>query len=525
MGTVLIPGTVRNESTLQPTSDAAAATNAPTAIAPGSSASSVPQPGATTLANDLYAGRPILAQVYSALNAGEPSNVNAFLDKSGYEITSEGIQQVLKSTQPGHGFDIRSFGGLYKFTAPDELTSYALRLDPTTTKIYIGATAVNNTTDSRGHVLFDFQSLRYDLVFESPTGLASQPKVATVKGTRTTLADPKGPTSDVSGTQQDASSPPQDWAEMKGSLQAAYVLSLFGLSWTVLFTLIGEYRNWKAKKEALAKDEVAKRIEKLSEPVKKSFKATNELVLKLAELSDPGGSIDVDRGVVEDAVTAGIKAQLDLLNKDPRLLTAADRSRIMTKAAEAMREAVRTEYLDEARPLVLDYLGGLGDLLGDDALEAAVEHHADLHMSEIANKLRKLGAGSPWLQATIDAVVANAGKEAYRELGDLTKASQTATEAIIEQNNHDRAENERKLAKYKSQFDDLKLTEAEMSAHQDEHDAELGRLENQMQSAEQELNRQQEQEEWHREEEADFGKEAEEAKKQADEHAVEAFGE
>ncbi len=108
MGTVLIPGTVRNESTLQPTSDAAAATNAPTAIAPGSSASSVPQPGATTLANDLYAGRPILAQVYSALNAGEPSNVNAFLDKSGYEITSEGIQQVLKSTQPGHGFDIRS---------------------------------------------------------------------------------------------------------------------------------------------------------------------------------------------------------------------------------------------------------------------------------------------------------------------------------------------------------------------------------------------------------------------------------
>ncbi|KAK1038365.1 hypothetical protein LTS16_012024 [Friedmanniomyces endolithicus] len=514
MGTVLIPGTVRNESTLQPTSDAAAATNAPTAIAPGSSASSVPQPGATTLANDLYAGRPILAQVYSALNAGEPSNVNAFLDKSGYEITSEGIQQVLKSTQPGHGFDIRSFGGLYKFTAPDELTSYALRLDPTTTKIYIGATAVNNTTDSRGHVLFDFQSLRYDLVFESPTGLASQPKVATVKGTRTTLADPKGPTSDVSGTQQDASSPPQDWAEMKGSLQAAYVRSE-----------LDEYRNWKAKKEALAKDEVAKRIEKLSEPVKKSFKATNELVLKLAELSDPGGSIDVDRGVVEDAVTAGIKAQLDLLNKDPRLLTAADRSRIMTKAAEAMREAVRTEYLDEARPLVLDYLGGLGDLLGDDALEAAVEHHADLHMSEIANKLRKLGAGSPWLQATIDAVVANAGKEAYRELGDLTKASQTATEAIIEQNNHDRAENERKLAKYKSQFDDLKLTEAEMSAHQDEHDAELGRLENQMQSAEQELNRQQEQEEWHREEEADFGKEAEEAKKQADEHAVEAFGE
>ncbi|KAK0271893.1 hypothetical protein LTR35_009341 [Friedmanniomyces endolithicus] len=197
----------------------------------------------------------------------------------------------------------------------------------------------------------------------------------------------------------------------------------------------------------------------------------------------------------------------------------------MTKAAEAMREAVRTEYLDEARPLVLDYLGGLGDLLGDDALEAALEHHADLHMSEIANKLRKLGAGSPWLQAIIDAVVANAGKEAYRELGDLAKASQTATEAIIEQNNHDRAENERKLAKYKSQFDDLKLTKAEMSAHQIEHDAELARLENQMQSAEQELNRLQEQEEWHREEEADFGKEAEEAKKQADEHAVEAFGE
>ncbi|KAK0911582.1 hypothetical protein LTR91_020419 [Friedmanniomyces endolithicus] len=491
MSTVAISGTTRNGSILQPTGDTASATNKPIAIALSSNVSSAPtvaasQPGATTLANDLYAGRPILAKVYSVLSAGDPSSVNAFLDKSGYEITPEGIQQVLSSTQPGPGFDMRSF---------------------------------DKTTDSRGHVLFEFQSLRYDLVFESPTGLASQPKVATVKGTRTTLGDPKGPTSDVTAEQQDASSPPQDWAEMKGSLQAAYVLSLFGLSWTVLFTLIGEYRNWKDKKEALAKDEVAKRIEKLSEPVKKSFKATNELVLKLAELSDPGGSIDVDRGVVEEAVTAGIKAQLDLLNKDPRLLTAADRSRITAKAAEAMREAVRT-----ARPLVLDYLGGLGDLLGDDALEAAVEHHADLHMSEIANKLRNLDAGSPWLQATIDAVVANAGKEAYRELGDLAKASQTATEAIIEQNKQDRAKNEWKLLEYKSQFEERKMSEAEMSAHQDEHDAVLGRLENQMQSAEQELKRQQQQEEWHREEEANFGKEAEEAKKQAEEHAVEAFG-
>ncbi|KAK0920423.1 hypothetical protein LTR91_002625 [Friedmanniomyces endolithicus] len=456
-----------------------------------------------TLANDLYAGRPVLAKVYSVLNAGDPSSVNAFLDKSGYEITAEGIQEVLSSTQPGPGFDIRSFGGLYKFTAPDELTSFALRLDPTTTKIYIGATAVNNTTDPRGHVLFEFQSLRYDLVFESPTGVALQPKVATVKGTRITLADPKSPTTDVSAEQQDASSSTQDWAEMKGSLQAAYVLSLFGLSWTVLFTLIGEYRNWRDKKEALAKDEVAKRIEKLSEPVKKSR----------------------NRGVVEEAVTAGIKAQLDLLNKDPRLLTGADRFRITAKAAEAMREAVRTEYLDEARPLVLDYLGNLEDLLGADALEAAVEHHADLHMSEIANKLQKLDAGSPWLQATINAVVANAGKEADRELGDLAKASQTATEAIIEQNRQDRAKNERKLLEYKSQFEERKMTEAEMSAHQNEHDAELGKLENQLQSAEQELDRQQEQEEWHREGEADFGREAEEAKKQADEHAVEAFGE
>ncbi|KAK0834030.1 hypothetical protein LTR73_001793 [Friedmanniomyces endolithicus] len=483
-----------------------------------------------TLANDLYAGRPVLAKVYSVLNAGDPSSVNAFLDKSGYEITAEGIQEVLSSTQPGPGFDIRSsrsckVGGLYKFTAPDELTSFALRLDPTTTKIYIGATAVNNTTDPRGHVLFEFQSLRYDLVFESPTGVALQPKVATVKGSRITLADPKSPTTDVSAEQQDASSSTQDWAEMRRSLQAAYVLSLFGLSWTVLFTLIGEYRNWRDKKEALAKDEVAKRIEKLSEPVKKSFKATSELVLKLAELSDPGGSIDVDRGVVEGAVTAGIKAQLDLLNKDPRLLTGADRFRITAKAAEAMREAVRTEYLDEARPLVLDYLGNFEDLLGADALEAAVEHHADLHMSEIANKLQKLDAGSPWLQATINAVVANAGKEADRELGDLAKASQTATEAIIEQNRQDRAKNERKLLEYKSQFEERKMTEAEMSAHQNEHDAELGKLENQLQSAEQELDRQQEQEEWHREGEADFGREAEEAKKQADEHAVEAFGE
>ncbi len=113
MSTVAISGTTRNGSILQPTGDTASATNKPIAIALSSNVSSAPtvaasQPGATTLANDLYAGRPILAKVYSVLSAGDPSSVNAFLDKSGYEITPEGIQQVLSSTQPGPGFDIRS---------------------------------------------------------------------------------------------------------------------------------------------------------------------------------------------------------------------------------------------------------------------------------------------------------------------------------------------------------------------------------------------------------------------------------
>jgi len=109
----VISGTPKNGSILQPTGDTASATNKPIPIAPSSNVSTAStlaasQPGAMSLANDLYAGRPVLAKVYSVLNAGDPSSVNAFLDKSGYEITPEGIQQLLRSTQPGPGFDIRT---------------------------------------------------------------------------------------------------------------------------------------------------------------------------------------------------------------------------------------------------------------------------------------------------------------------------------------------------------------------------------------------------------------------------------
>ena len=102
-----------------------AAGNAPTGPSP-------PAGSTADFVVGLSAGRPILQTTVDALKTGDENTINNFLENSGYNITTAGLQAALQTAQPGPGFDIRHVGGAYSFKEPTDLMSTSMSIDPTT---------------------------------------------------------------------------------------------------------------------------------------------------------------------------------------------------------------------------------------------------------------------------------------------------------------------------------------------------------------------------------------------------------
>ena len=96
-------------------------------------------PTTADLVLGLSAGQPILQQTVNALGSGDEKTIDSFLANCGYNITSEGLQEALKTSQPGPEFDIRHAGGAYIFKEPSDLMSKSMSIDPTTGRYAISA--------------------------------------------------------------------------------------------------------------------------------------------------------------------------------------------------------------------------------------------------------------------------------------------------------------------------------------------------------------------------------------------------
>ena len=64
----------------------------------------------------------------TALSANTDEALDNFLGKCDYDITADGLEDAIKTSEPGPAFDVRSAAGIYSFDEPSDLASSHARM-------------------------------------------------------------------------------------------------------------------------------------------------------------------------------------------------------------------------------------------------------------------------------------------------------------------------------------------------------------------------------------------------------------
>lgn len=353
------------------------------------------------------------------------------------------------------------------------------------------------TRADTGHVEFDYGSYSYDLLFVFSYDGQGQPKPIVVTCKRQLITgkdqDPdfQKPAS-FSANQVTATSPPVDWSQLIGSVQAGFVMTALGLFFTIAFYAVD--KGLQAREHARDAKEKEKAEIELQEMKSKATETLNKVRDVAWDLVD-STNLTIKLAEFRNDIINQVKSSLaDAMRAQPNDASPAENHvAAAAAAASAVRDAVQDNAVLNNQESIINRMGAVGDLLPIEAKNAMVQQAVVGAVSSIP--IYQDPASSQMLNDLADQAVSH---HVSQQSDVVVQEAQTKIAKI-----------EADLAANKQTFDEAQ--QAAQKAHQDP------KSDPKVRDIEQEINRQKVE----LQKEQDRKAEAQRAKQQADDDAEE----
>ena len=277
---------------------------------------------------------------------------------------------------------------------------------------------VGNNTDSRGHIVFTFDTWTYDLVFT--VGYKEDGSILphTFSGMRLS-ASPRATPETVSGKQK-VPSDDEIFAETAKGVTSAWVIGIFGFSFSIVTFVYEKVKERNAKAAAAAKvvaDVAAARAANAAAQAARPNQVAGDVPFQLADYKTD----------IENSIKASIQTELNAHPPpydDPELMIT-----IRTATAEAGIATVRGRAEALAAGNLSGRLGPYVNVLGANFVAGLVDTVVNTQVAAVS---LRLAPDSAYIKAVVEAEIFRAEQNAARTAVDVALSNIRNLDAEIE---------------------------------------------------------------------------------------------